>query len=89
MITINGEIYLTRKETAELLGVSVHTMAIWRSRESHPVLHAHFFKWKSMSATYKLTDIGEFLKQWNPVRYYDDYPRISKLYTDCVAKPRQ
>ena len=89
MITIDGEVFLNRKETAIVLDVSVHTLEVWRSVDRHVILHENYFKWKSRESTYKLSDVGKFLKQWNPERYYEHYPRISKEFTDGVAKPVQ
>lgn len=70
MMIIDGIIYTTRKEAADMLGVSVQTMAVWGSIGRYKNLR--FIKFKGVHVHYALPIVEEHLKMWNQPRY-DEY----------------
>lgn len=85
MIPLNKAVFIDRKEVAIILEVSVQTLEVWRSIDRHRELHKDFFKMKGRTCYYKLSEVEEFLKSWNPKRYEEYIARKSQQDTRHLA----
>jgi hypothetical protein len=63
--------YIDRKTVAQILNVSIHTLEIWKNLDRHKLLHRNFFKLRGRICHYKLSDVEQFLKEWDPPRYHE------------------
>lgn len=61
--------FLDRERTAKILNVSIHTLEVWRSVGRHPSLHKTCRRFRGRKVYYELSDIEQFLKEWDIDRY--------------------
>lgn len=85
MIPLERSLFITRKDAADLIKVSVHMMEVWRSMDNHAILHQGFQKIRGR-CYYKLSDIEDFLKEWDKERYYEIYTADGKGFIKWLAK---
>ena len=61
-------------------------MEVWRSKGSHTILHREATKIRG-KCYYKLSDIEEFLREWDKERYFEIYTPDGKGFIEFLTKP--
>lgn len=85
MIPLERALFITRKDAATLIKVSVHMMEVWSSTGNHAILHKNASKIRG-KCFYKLSDIEDFLKEWDKERYYEIYTKDGRGFINFLAK---
>lgn len=85
MIPLERSLFITRRDAAKLIKVSVHMLEVWNSKGSHPVLHKGCSKMRG-KCYYKLSDVEDFIKAWDKERYYEIYTTDGRGFINWLAK---
>lgn len=85
MIPLEHALLINRKQAAKLIKVSVGQLEVWNSNGSHAVLHRGSSKVRGR-CYYRLSDVEEFLKEWDQERYYEIYTIDGKGFINWLTK---
>lgn len=85
MIPIERALLINRKDAAKLIKVSIGQLEVWSSNGSHATLHMNIIKIRGR-CYYKLSDVEEFLKEWDKERYYEIYTTDGKGFINWLTK---
>lgn len=85
MIPIGQTLLISRRDVAKLIGVSVGQLEVWQSNGKHTILHRNTLKLRGR-CHYHLSDVAEFLKEWDKERYYEIHTNDGKGFINWLTK---